>query len=48
MEDNDYSKEKEYDWDKFYQRGEKIIKLAWIGVIGMVLVLALLTHYRIL
>ena len=46
MEDNNYNNE--YDWDRFYQRGEKIIKIAWIVVIGMVLVLALLTHYRIL
>ena len=38
----------DYDWDKFYRIGEKILKLAWIVVIGLIFVLAILTHYNVL
>lgn len=36
------------NWDRFYRRGEKILKLAWIGVIGLIFTLAVLTHYNVL
>ena len=36
------------NWDKFYRRGEKLLKLAWVGVIGLIFVLAVLTHYNVL
>ena len=36
------------NWDKFYRKGEKILKLAWIGVIGLIFALAVLTHYNVL
>ena len=36
------------NWDTFYRRGEKILKLAWIGVIGLIFTLAVLTHYNVL
>ena len=34
----------DYDWEKFYRKGEKVLKLAWIGVIGLIFVLVILTH----
>lgn len=36
------------NWDTFYRKGEKILKLVWIGVIGLIFALAVLTHYNVL
>ena len=40
--------EEKDNWDRFYRRGEKILKLAWIGVIGLIFTLVVLTHYNAL
>ena len=36
------------NWDTFYRKGEKILKLAWVGVIGLIFALAVLTYYNVL
>ena len=40
--------EEKDNWDRFYRKGEKILKLAWIVVIGLIFALAVLTHYNVL
>ena len=48
MEDNNFESDNEFEWEAFYRKGSKIIKCAWIVVIGLIIVLAMLTHYQVI